>query len=141
MNRTVNWDQRVAEIRRSCNLLFGLNTLSPKNVGIARCLIDGEAFEIFAISGKKDIYKGAVGLPKDPPIFKLLDPPPMHDRKYDTEYKLLEEIASRYTQNKNVQGKIELFTERPPCLSCQNIIGQFRQVFPNIELNVHSGQG
>lgn len=141
MNWTVNWEQRVTEIRRSCNLPFGLNALRPKNVGIARCLIDGEGFELFAISGEKDIYKGAVGLPQSP-IFKLLDPPPGgRYRGYDTEYKLLEEIASRYTQNKNVQGKIELFTERPPCFSCQNIIGQFSQLFSNIELNVHIGQG
>ncbi|OIP75957.1 MAG: hypothetical protein AUK48_06550 [Oscillatoriales cyanobacterium CG2_30_44_21] len=140
MSWTINWEQRVTEIKKSCNLPSELSTLAKQNIGITRCSINGENFELFAVSGKKDICKGAVGLPKNP-IFKLLDPPPRHYRGYDSEYKLLEEIASRYTQNKNVQGKIELFTERPPCLSCQNIIGQFRQSFPNIELNVYSRQG
>ena len=140
MTWIVNWEQRVAEIKRSCNLPYELNTLAKPNIAIARCSINGEIFELFAVSGTKVLCQGAVGLPKTP-IFKLLDPPPGRYRGYDSEYKLLEEIASRYTQNKNVQGKIDLFTERPPCLSCQDIIRQFRQTFPNIELSVHNRQG
>ncbi len=70
MTWIVDWKQRVAEIKRSCNLPFELNTLTKQNIGIARCSINGETFEIFAVSGKKDVCKGAVGLPKTP-IFKL----------------------------------------------------------------------
>ncbi|CAN1213550.1 Deaminase [Tumidithrix helvetica PCC 7403] len=125
----IPWLERVAEIRVNCNLP------SPsRNVAIARCWIEETFFELFAISGKTD-RKGSVGLPKQV-MFELLDPPPGHFRGLDSEYKLLEEIASRYTQNKSIKGRIELFTERKPCLSCCYVINQFRQAFPNIELSI-----
>ncbi|WP_442937223.1 deaminase domain-containing protein [Nostoc sp.] len=38
-----------------------------------------------------------------------------------------------------LQCKIELFTEREPCDSCEYVIKQFRQTFPNIRLNIHHG--
>ncbi|WP_193923939.1 deaminase domain-containing protein [Desmonostoc muscorum] len=60
-----------------------------------------------------------------------------HRRDLDSEYKILEAIAEKYTNNREVKGKIELFTEREPCDSCEYVIKQFRQTLPNIQLNVH----
>ncbi len=128
----MDWSAKADEIRAFCNIPY-----SARNIAIARCFINGETFEIFAISGKKS-PNNSVGLPQNP-VFKLLEPPSGHDRQYDSEYKLLEEIAARYTSNQKVHGRIELFTERKPCLSCADVIEQFRQKFPNIELVVLSG--
>ncbi|MBN4006453.1 deaminase domain-containing protein [Nostoc sp. LPT] len=40
---------------------------------------------------------------------------------------------------REVKGKIELFTEREPCNSCEYVIKQFRQTFLNIQLNIYHG--
>jgi len=58
-----------------------------------------------------------------------------HERFRDTEAKILEDIASQIS-DPNISGTINLFTELPPCLSCINIIEEFRRMFPNITLNV-----
>ncbi|MCY7334040.1 MAG: hypothetical protein LH649_15615 [Pseudanabaena sp. CAN_BIN31] len=133
MNSQVDWKLKVAEIREKCNLP------SPeRNVGIAICLLDGEFFEIFAVSGKQS-YNGVQNPTPAVRIFHLLDPPPGHYRGMDSEYKILENIASRYTQNKKVKGTIKLYTERKPCASCQDVISQFRKMFLNIDVIVESG--
>ena len=61
-------------------------------------------------------------------------------RYHDTEAKILEDIASQIKEP-NISGTINLFTERPPCESCSNIIEEFKEKFPNIELNVFSEKG
>jgi len=125
--KKLDFEQRVIEIRKTSNLSLS------RNIGIVRCSIGGKEFEEFAVSGEK-AYNG-VGLPSQR-IFQLLNPPPGHYRGYDSECKLLEHIAAKYTQNKNVEGKIKLFTERPPCPSCKDIISQFLRMFPNIEIDI-----
>jgi hypothetical protein len=35
-----------------------------------------------------------------------------HRRDLDSEYKILEAIAEKYTNNREVKGKIELFTSK-----------------------------
>ena len=63
-----------------------------------------------------------------------------YPRYHDTEAKILEDIASQIKEP-NISGTINLFTERPPCESCSNIIEEFKEKFPNIELNVFSEKG
>ncbi|MFG6965439.1 deaminase domain-containing protein [Burkholderia pseudomallei] len=36
---------------------------------------------------------------------------------------------------------INLFTERPPCTSCSNVIQQFQNKYPNIKINVMDSNG
>ncbi|MBD2515606.1 hypothetical protein H6G93_11385 [Nostoc sp. FACHB-973] len=81
--------------------------------------------------------EGAVVVPNQP-MFKIFEVTG-HRRDLDSEYKILEAIAEKYTNNREVKGKIELFTEREPCDSCEYVIKQFRQTLPNIQLNVHYG--
>ncbi len=57
------------------------------------------------------------------------------DRFHDTEAKILEDVASQIT-DPNISGTINLYTELSPCKSCSNIINEFKQKYPNIELNV-----
>ncbi|BFH60396.1 deaminase domain-containing protein [Paenibacillus azoreducens] len=61
-------------------------------------------------------------------------------RNNDTERKILEDIAHQLGNNKQAKGTIDLFTELPAFRSCSDIIMQFRQEYPNIKLNVYSGE-
>ena len=106
-----------------------------KNIAVADFQIGNDSGELIAVSGRST-RPGTVGLP-DKPLFKTFEVPPGHSRAYDTEYKLLEELASRYAQTPEVEGTINLFTERPPCDSCSNVIEQFRRRFPNIMVTVN----
>lgn len=84
----MDWLKRVAEIRKTCNV-----PAPARNIAIARVCVDDTFTELFAFSGKL-LREGAVG------------------RDLDSEYKILEAIAEKYTNNREVNGKIELFTER-----------------------------
>lgn len=90
------------------------------------------------------LREGFVSLPPEGQrILKPLefpnDPIP---RQVDTEYKILESFAQKNIGNTNVQGSINLFTERPPCSSCTNVIEkQFADLFPNMEVRVFHNNG
>lgn len=65
------------------------------------------------------------------------------DRGVDTESKILEDIAhqlgySKFTVDETIKGNVYLITERPPCPSCQSVIEQFKQMFPNVNVIVES---
>jgi The BURPS668_1122 family of deaminases len=106
-----------------------------RNIAIAEFQIGGDSGELIGISGQST-RAGTVSLPQQP-LFETFEVPPGHSRAYDSEYKLLEELASRYVQTPEVEGTINLFTERPPCDSCTNVIEQFRTRFTNIILTVN----
>ncbi|WP_082337751.1 deaminase domain-containing protein [Lysinibacillus sp. FJAT-14745] len=61
-------------------------------------------------------------------------------RVNDTERKILEDISRQLGDDKTVKGTIDLFTELPACGSCTDIILRFRKEYPNIKLNVYSGE-
>ena len=56
-------------------------------------------------------------------------------RDVDTEFKILEDIASRLP-DPSAKGRIRLFTELYPCPSCWNVMKQFLAVYTNIEMDV-----
>nr|WP_269845641.1 deaminase domain-containing protein [Lysinibacillus odysseyi] len=68
------------------------------------------------------------------------DAPNAFLRANDTECKILEDISRQLGDDKTVKGTIDLFTELPACGSCTDIILQFRKEYPNIKLNVYSGE-
>ena len=100
-----------------------------------RLQIGNDSGELIAVSGRST-RPGTVGLP-DKLLFKTFEVPPGHSRAYDSEYKILEEVALRYFQTPEVQGNINLWTEREPCDSCCYAIEQFGRRFPNITLTVN----
>ncbi|OMD44496.1 hypothetical protein BSK65_29780 [Paenibacillus odorifer] len=88
--------------------------------------------------------------PQGEPIFnaKKVDPdnaridtPEAYLRDYDTEYKILNDIASQLGGNKNAEGTINLFTERLTCQSCSDVILDFRREYPNITVNILTNDG
>lgn len=58
-----------------------------------------------------------------------------HRRVIDTEYKLLEKLAS--TIQTNEVGHINLFTYYEPCLSCDYVIIQFQKCYPRISMSIY----
>lgn len=64
-----------------------------------------------------------------------------YNRAIDSEAKILEDIAHQLGYNKfcvdeTVKGNVYLITERVPCPSCQDVIEQFKQMFPNVNVIV-----
>ena len=57
-------------------------------------------------------------------------------RNTDTEHKMLEHIARDLQNNMDAKGKIKLYTDRKPCVSCEHAISEFCQMYPEIELTV-----
>lgn len=57
-------------------------------------------------------------------------------RNVDTEHKMLEDIARKLQGNRNASGTIKLFTELPPCPSCQKVVREFCEMFKNINVEV-----
>ncbi|HEY0602074.1 MAG TPA: deaminase domain-containing protein [Herpetosiphonaceae bacterium] len=119
-----------------------------RNVATARVEINGQNTELWdSVNGPNPIA-GTV----PPPSQRLFQTRFLGvNREYDTEVKILEEAArrmgvtqpGRYDQ---FTGRIDLYTERAPCGSCggtrnnpMGVIQQFREMFPNIELNVYYG--
>ena len=86
---------------------------------------------------------GFVSLP--PPEQRILKP--LTDRKglpreVDTEYKILENFAQQHKSNPQVQGSINLFTERPPCRSCTDVIKeQCAKMYLNVEVRLYHNNG
>jgi len=62
-------------------------------------------------------------------------------RDTDTEYKILNDIASRLGENTKATGKIKLFTELDTCDSCSKVIAEFAAKYRNIELEVIHNNG
>lgn len=57
-----------------------------------------------------------------------------HKRHVDTEYKLLENLATNLSPQDI--GHINLYTYFEPCLSCDYVFIQFNKMFPNISIDV-----
>lgn len=126
------------------------------NFGYAEVDIQGiNKKEFFAHSSvNESTDKGAISgislKPQGEPAFnaKKVDPdnvridtPEAYLRDYDTEYKILNDIASQLAGNKNAKGTINLFTERLTCQSCSDVILAFRREYPNITVNVLTNDG
>ncbi|GDZ92571.1 hypothetical protein PA905_02660 [Planktothrix agardhii CCAP 1459/11A] len=57
-------------------------------------------------------------------------------RDHDAEYKAISAVADTLEMfdNDQVEGKLYLYTERIPCRSCWGVIDQFKEKFPQIEV-------
>jgi hypothetical protein len=72
--------------------------------------------------------------PKDVNPWNEVDKEGAYSRKWDTEYKILEDVAkqlggSKGAVNKDVTGKIDFYTDREPCASCTPIIRNLKRCF------------
>ena len=56
-------------------------------------------------------------------------------RYSDTEYKILEDLASRLP-DPSVSGRVRIYTDLPPCASCRHVMQQFLDAYPHVQLQV-----
>ncbi|HGG7690221.1 TPA: deaminase domain-containing protein, partial [Neisseria meningitidis] len=112
------------------------------NLAIAKIDVKGLPQRMEAFSSFQKGEHGFISLPETK-IFKpisvdkyhnIASPPRGTLRNIDGEYKLLETIAQQLGNNRNVSGRIDLFTELKACQSCSNVILEFRNRYPNIQL-------
>ena len=64
-----------------------------------------------------------------------IDGPNALPRWFDTEYKILEDIASRLPDS-SAPGRIRLYTNLEACPSCRGVMRQFLAVYTNVEMLV-----
>ncbi|WP_260370829.1 deaminase domain-containing protein, partial [Neisseria meningitidis] len=100
------------------------------NLAIAKIDVKGLPQRMEAFSSFQKGEHGFISLPETK-IFKpisvdkyhnIASPPRGTLRNIDGEYKLLETIAQQLGNNRNVSGRIDLFTELKACQSCSNVI-------------------
>ncbi|WP_433728549.1 deaminase domain-containing protein [Nocardia sp. CA-129566] len=106
-----------------------------KNVAVAEAEINGQfipADRLGAVSGQTS-PSGTVGTSGNP-VFNPTDEYGVAYRPTDSEYKILEDLATRLKPDS--KGVVELYTENEPCPACNSVIEQFRQRFPEVRLNV-----
>ena len=120
------------------------------NVGIGIYEVDGKSGKIYGFSGYDNAAEAADGKAKlngftvawrpDQSSFQTFDAVRKDGvtipRYYDSEYKILSEIDSKLKGNSNAAGTITLFTERKCCDSCSDVIAQFSEKYPNINIEV-----
>lgn len=114
-------------------------TRLKRNVAILEVL--GENKELiyndFAVSG---VYnKPGAPLAPDNGFFKSSEAEDEHgrvfDRRNDAEFKLLSTFAERF-RNTDFAGTATLWSKKPLCKSCQNVVQQFHKRFPHATLKV-----
>ena len=126
------------------------------NVGAAITDIEGVTSEIKAyskinnsISSPNINHEYSYNLGSNNRIFETVDVnsenivngPKAFNRCIDTESKILEDIAHQlgyntFSVDESVVGNVYLITERAPCPSCESVIAQFKEMFPNVNVEV-----
>ncbi|WP_435563698.1 deaminase domain-containing protein [Neobacillus sp. LXY-4] len=122
------------------------------NFALAEVDVSGLSKKEFYALSKIDEFKANleeivpdISLKPNEPIFKASLAPDKDGKPYlrdsDTEYKILNEIASKLGGDVNAVGKIKLFTELDTCDSCSKVIAEFATKYKNIELEVIHNNG
>ena len=66
----------------------------------------------------------------------VINGPNSWPRDVDAEYKILSDIQKRLGNNYNASGRIKIYTELEPCASCKGVFKQFKQMYPNIDIEI-----
>ena len=122
---------RLQSIRSSLDITS--NNQLRRNVAFGEGHVDGvELGEIVGVSGARG---PGIDIPENRIFQTGVD---RHPRHLDSEVFVLENIARRLTPQST--GNIRLISERTVCNSCEDVINQFREMFPNINLVVRAGE-
>ena len=65
----------------------------------------------------------------------VVDGPGCFPRFADTEYKIIEDIASRLP-DPSVTGRVRIYTDLYPCASCRHVMMQFLTAYTNVRMQV-----
>ena len=119
----------AADYRANSN--NGLGVKKSANIAVSQYEINGESGQHIAVSGEAE-RPGAINMPAQ----RQFD---YGTRPFDSETKIFETHAANL--GPDATGTIDLYSERIPCPSCQGVIGQFKALFPGIQVNVTWGDG
>lgn len=122
------------------------------NFAVAEVDVSGISKSEFYAQSSINEFKGSlehkvpeISLQPENPMFKATEAVGKEGESYlrntDTEYKILNDIASRLGENTQVTGKINLFIELDTCDSCGEVIAEFAAKYKNIELEVIHNNG
>ena len=122
------------------------------NFAVAEVDVSGISKSEFYAQSSINDFKGNledkvpdISLQPENPMFKATKAVGKEGESYlrntDTEYKILNDIASRLGENIQATGKIKLFTELDTCDSCSKVIAEFATKYKNIELEVIHNNG
>jgi hypothetical protein len=116
--------------------------LSGKNCGYIEGAVNGNVVD------NKIWLSGPANTQLEPQIFTAIEVEGSAGRSWlrntDSEYKMLNKLASDLggtsgAVRTSVTGEIKIISELPYCASCQGIIQQFNEMFPNIKLILVDG--
>ena len=65
----------------------------------------------------------------------VVEGPDCFPRHVDTEYKILEDMATRLP-DPAAGGRVRIYTDLYPCASCRHVMGQFLGVYTNVRMQV-----
>ena len=68
--------------------------------------------------------------------YNVIDGPDAYLREWDTEYKIMNDVALQLGNKTSVTGTIKLFTDRKVCPSCSRVINLFMKKYKNITVKV-----
>jgi hypothetical protein len=134
--------EEVAEAAEKIkNYRIAQNAGKSGNYGYLDGSLNGKAVD-------NKMWRSGTALESEPQIFKAIEVEGTAGKTWlrttDSEYKMLNKLASDLgakTGGKypNITGAIKIISENPYCASCQGIIQQFREMFPNIKLILIDG--
>ena len=118
------------------------NNLKGGNLGYLEGTVNGKTVD------NKMWRSGEAKPEREPQIFKALEVEGSSGstwlRNTDSEYKMLNNLADdlggkAVNVYPNISGELKIISENPYCKSCQGIIQQFNEMFPNIKLILIDG--
>lgn len=118
----------VSDIRKT------LTISADKNIAFASFNINGNASEMIAVSGKHQ-FPGTVAETVNRQFTYVRTG--NNDRLMDSEAKIFENLAAQLPRD--ARGSVRLFSERPTCVSCSQIVPQFEKMYPGVKVNVTYG--
>lgn len=149
-------DDVIRQNIRNFRSSVGKKQMKSSNVGYAMTNIEGVSEEIYAFAYYDDLeeatfygaklenYKMAWTLKNSPfTAFEVPNSPGQESylRTVCTEYKILSEIDKQIENNPNISGNICMFTELECCESCCDVIAQFLERHPNINIDIVHNNG
>lgn len=153
LNVTDNAADAVIETKvKTFRNMLGKQPMKSGNVGYALTNIENVVSEIYGYSTYNNIDKAlsygakideenikVAWLPEESPLEAFHAPNinwKPYSRIYDSEYKILSDIDRQLKGNTAATGKILLFTEKECCDSCTDVIIQFCERYPNIDIEI-----
>jgi hypothetical protein len=129
----------INEVRAAASSARPVATLKAnQNVAKVEWNIEGNSGQLLSASGSKQISGFVPSVDSE----KALIPAMFNNRSSDTEYKLLNAVAQELNekyQGRDTTGSITLFSEFSVCISCANVIKEFKKMFPLVDITVIAG--